>query len=80
MRVYTSRSFGIDNILAGSVVSPSAFKSLHPIQLFDVSKQSERLTEGVVDLTARMEFVANEPANTQACALVISDQMLKYKR
>ena len=47
--------------------------------MFDVSKQIERLTEGVVDLTVRMEFCANTPANTQAYALVISDRMLKFK-
>ena len=44
----------------------------YPIHVFDVSKQIERLT-GVVDLTVRMEFSANVPANMQACALVISD-------
>ena len=44
-----------------------------------MSKQNERLTEGVVDITIRMEFSANVPANTQAYALVISDRMLKFK-
>ena len=39
--------------------------------MFDVSKQSEQLTEGVVDLNVRMEFSANVPVNTQA--LIISD-------
>ena len=73
-----SRYYGIDNLLAGSAVSPAAFKSLYPIHVFDVSKQSERLT-GVVDLTVRMEFSANVPLNTQAYALVISDRMLKFK-
>ena len=47
--------------------------------MFDASKQSERLTEGVVDLTVRMEFSANVPANTQAYVLVIIDRMLKFK-
>ena len=51
----------------------------HPIHVFHVSKQSERLTERVVNLSVRMEFSANIPANTQACALVISDRMLKLK-
>ena len=39
--------------------SAAAFKSLYPIPVLDVRKQSERLTEGVVDLTVRMEFSAN---------------------
>ena len=76
---FASRYYGIDNLLAGSAVSPAAFKSLYPIHIFDVSKHSERLAEGVVDFTVRMEFSANVPANTQANALVIRDRMLKFK-
>ena len=85
MWVYTSRFMilladtGIDNLLDGSRVSPTAFKSLYPIHVFDVSKQSERLTEGVVDLTVKMEFGVNVTANTQAYAFVISDRMLKFR-
>ena len=76
---FASWYYGIDNLLAGSGVNPSAFKSLYPIHVFDVSKQSERLT-GVVDLTVvRMEFSANVPENMQAYAIVIRDRMLKFK-
>ena len=32
-----------------------------------------------MDLTVKMEFSANVPADTQAYALVISDRMLKFK-
>ena len=76
---FASRYYGIDNLLAGSLVNPAAYKALYPIHVFDVSKQSERLTEGVVDLNVKMEFSANVPADTQAYALVISDRMLKFK-
>ena len=69
----------MDNLLAGSGVSHATFKSSNPIHLFDVSKQRERLTGGGVDVTVRIEFSANVPTNTQACALVICDRMLKCK-
>ena len=75
---FASRYYGIDNLLAGSVVNPATFKSSYPIQLFGESKQNERFT-GVVDFTVRLEFSANVPANAQAYALVISDRMLKFK-
>ena len=75
---FVSRYYGIDNLLAGSAVSPPAFKSLDPIHMFDVLQQSERLT-GVVDLTVKMKFSANVPANRQAYALVIGDRILKFK-
>ena len=35
---FASRHYGIDNLLAGSEVSPDAFKSLYSIHIFDVSK------------------------------------------
>ena len=73
---FACRFYGIGNILTGS---SAAFQSHYPIHVFDVSKQSERLREGVVDLIVRMEFSANVPANMQAYALVISDRMLKFK-
>ena len=65
-------------VLAGSAVSPSTFRSLYPIHVFDESKQSEQLT-GIVDLTVRMEFSADIPANTQAYGLVISDRINQIK-
>ena len=53
---FAGRYYGIANLLAGSAVNPNAFKSLYPIHIFNVSKQSERLTEGVVNLTLRDEI------------------------
>ena len=44
-----------------------------------LSKQSQQLTEGVVDLTVRMEFSVNVHVDTKAHALVISDRMLKFQ-
>ena len=72
---FASRYYGIDNLLAGSQVNPAAYKALYSIHVFDVSKQSK----GVVDLTVKLEFSANVPADTQAFALVISDRMLKFR-
>ena len=39
--------YGIDNLLADSHVNPAAYKGLYPIHVFDVSKHSERFTEGL---------------------------------
>ena len=76
---FASRYYRIDNLLVGSAVRAAAFKSLYPIHVFDVSKQSERLAEGVVDLTVMMEFSVNVPANKQTYALAISDRIHKFK-
>ena len=76
---FDSRYYGIDSLSAGSDVNPSSFKDLYLVHVFDVSKQSERLTEGIVDITLKMEFSVPVPVNTQAYALVICDRMLKFK-
>ena len=47
---FASKYYGIDNLLAASGVSPPTFKSLYPIHVFDVSKQSERLTDVIPDV------------------------------
>ena len=68
---FTSRYYGIDNLLAGSQVNPAAYKAFYQIHVFDGCIKT--------DLTVKMEFSENIPADTQAYALVISDRMLKFK-
>ena len=34
---FANKYYGIDNPLAGSAMSPAAFKPLYPIHVFDVS-------------------------------------------
>ena len=53
-----------------SQVNPAAYKALQ----FTYS-----MYQGVVDLTVKMEFSENVPADTRAYALVIRDRMLKFK-
>ena len=76
---FDSRYYGIDSLLAGRDVNPSSFKDQYPVHVFDVSKQNERLTEGIVDINVKMEFSVPVHANTQAYALMICDRMLKFK-
>ena len=47
--------------------------------MFNVSRQSECLNHGVVDITIDMQFSENVAANTRAYALVISDRRLKLQ-
>ena len=70
--------YGLDPLVGGCGITPVAYKELTPLFIFDVSKQSERLNHGVVDITVEMQFEANAVvANTKAYALVISDRRLK---
>jgi hypothetical protein len=47
--------------------------------VFDVSKQSERLKTGIVDVTVKMEFAENVKDATRAYAVVICDRILKFQ-
>ena len=60
-------------------MDPIRYKSLYPIFVVDVSKQSERLNQGVVDITVEMSFETNVDAGTIAHALLISDRKLKFQ-
>lgn len=62
-----------------SNITPSDFRDLFPIMVFDVSKQSERLKSGVVDIQINATFNTAVPAGTEAFAVVVSDKMLKFQ-
>ena len=75
-----SRDFyGIDPLVAGGAITPFAYNTLFPLYVFNVSKQSERINQGVVDVTVKMQFSANVGAGARAYALVISDRQLRLE-
>ena len=76
---FRQKFYGIDYLASNVVVDPISYKALHPIFVFDLSKQSERLQQGVVDITVEMTFSVNIPARTVAFALLISDRKLKFQ-
>ena len=71
--------FGMDELISNSNINPADYKTLFPLFVFDVSKQSERLNNTITDITIKAQFSANVPANTEAYALVISDRILKFQ-
>ena len=76
---FQKKYYGFDKITTGSQVTPLEYRSLYPIFVFDIRKQSERLKETVSDITIKTTFAANPAANTMAYALVLSDRLLKLQ-
>ena len=76
---FRSKFFNMDELISNPNISPSDFKSLYPLFLFDVSKQSERLKYSTTDIQIKMHFSANVPANTQAYAVIISDRLINFQ-
>jgi hypothetical protein len=79
MTEFMARFYRLDSLVANSTIDPLSFKKLYPLYVFDVSKQSERLTQGIVDITIKMQFHGNCPPKTQAYALVFSNRLLKIR-
>ena len=69
----------MDELITQSNITPSDYKTLYHIFIFDVSKQKEKLKSSVVDMQVKANFTENVPANTRAFALVISDKMLSFQ-
>ena len=69
----------MDELITGSTISPMDYKSLFPLFVSDVSKQSEKLKSSVVDVQIKAIFNEAVPAGTQAYAVVISDKLLTFQ-
>ena len=71
--------YGLDHLVSNTTINPPDYKDLFPLFVFDVSKQSERLKLGVVDISVVMTFGGNIAANTFVYGLMISDRKLKFQ-
>ena len=67
--------YGFNSLVGGTQVNFSAFKSLFPIIVFDVRRQSERLKNGVTDMSINFTCREGVPANTRGYAIVISERI-----
>ena len=72
--------YGIDQLTSRTFMDPLTYKTLFPIFYFDISKQSERFNESVVDVTVRMRFGGTGlPKHVVAHALIISDRRMIFQ-
>ena len=79
MRLLSDQKFyGMDELVSNPNITPSDYKDLFPIFVFDVSRQSEKLKNSVTDIQVKAYFNENVPANTEAFAVVISDRVVSF--
>ena len=76
---FSEKFYGMDQLITQCNITPEDFKDLFPIMVFNVSKQSERLKPGVLDVQIKATFNTAVPAGTEAFAVVISDRMLNFQ-
>ena len=81
---FRKKIFNMDELVSNSGINPPDYKSLFPLYVFDVTKQSEKLKTSVSDIHIKAFFDndpaggANPPANTMAYAVIISDRLFHF--
>lgn len=76
---FSEKFYGMNDLITHSGITPSDYRDLFPLMVFDVSKQSERLKISIMDVQIKATFNAAVPAGTEAFALVISDRLLNLQ-
>ena len=76
---FRKKFFNIDDLVSNPNFTPSEFKDLYPLFLFDVSKQSEKLKYSTTDIQIKMDFNPGLAANTQVYAVIISDRLINFQ-
>ena len=74
-----SKFFNMDELISNPKFTPSEYRTLYPLFLFDVSKQSERLKYSTTDIQIKIEFNDVVPALTEAYAISISDRLINFQ-
>ena len=74
----------MDYLISNCGINPPDFKTLYPLYVFDVTKQSKKLKTSVSDIHVKAFFNAgpvggnNPPVNTMAYAVIISDRLFHF--
>ena len=76
---FRTKFFNMNELLLNPNITPSDYKTLYPLFLLDVSKQSEKLKYSTTDIQIKMHFNAGVPANTYAYAVIISDRLINFQ-
>ena len=76
---FRAKFFNMDELVSSPNITPSDYRTLYPLFLFDVSKQSEKLKYSTTDIQIKMHFNAGIPANTEAYAVIISDRLINFQ-
>ena len=69
--------YGLNDNYNDFMINQNDFKTLYPLFVFDVSKQSERLKNSISDITIRAKFNNNVAVNTKCYCLILSDRVMK---
>ena len=76
---FRSKFFNMDELISNPNITPSDYRTLYPLFLFDVSKQSEKLKYSTTDIQIKMFFDDNIGDDTQVYGIIISDRLINFQ-
>ena len=76
---FRAKFFNMDELVSNPNISPLDYRTLYPLFLFDVSKQSEKLKYSTTDIQIKMHFSLGLLADTQVYAVIISDRVINFQ-
>ena len=76
---FRAKFFNMDELVSSPNITPADYRTLYPLFLFDVSKQSEKIKYSTTDIHVKMHFSMGIPANTEAYAVIISDRLINFQ-
>ena len=77
--LFRSKFFNMGELVSNPNISPTDYKNLYSLFVFDVSKQSERLKYPVTDIQIKAFFDNNVNAATEAYVVIISDRLINFQ-
>ena len=76
---FRSKFFNMDELISNPNFTPLEYRTMYPLFLFDVSKQSEKLKYSTTDIQIKMSFKDDPPADTQVYGVIISDRLINFQ-
>ena len=77
--LFRKKFYNMDELISNSGINPINYKTLFPLYVFDVTKQSEKLKTSVSDIHIKASFNGDNPQNdTIAYAVIISDRLFHF--
>ena len=77
--LFRTNFFNMNELISNPNFTPTEYKELYPLFVFDVSKQSERLQYSTTDIQINIDFDPNPPANTIGYAVLLSDHLAYFQ-
>ena len=77
--LFRKKFYNMDELISNHNINPVNYKTLYPLFVFDVTKQSEKLKTSVSDIHIKTSFNGDNPQNdTIAYAVIISDRLFHF--